>query len=394
MNFKKCLLFISLLLVICISLGAVSATTNVNMSDEGNVIDNINTISVEDISDDVVTNVAVVNQEDNGSLNLSTKDISDEDCVSDVSAKIVDTQNESVSKVSMYSDWDVYFYSDSITTRYHSNDYYYFGWSGYFDGYFEVYDEYWDCVHREYLYGYDGDRKWKTSNLDGTGTYTVEFVDYNGELLDYYTIKVVKSSSKVSCKSFTTRVGTRFTCYAYVKDKYTGNSYNGVTVTFKIAGKTYKAALKHGVAKVTFKVKGKIKKYKCKAIFSGGSNVYGSSKIFYMTIKKAKTKHIKSVTLSIKKNKYVYKYVAGYKIGVNYKYKIDKYGQYNPYWHYVLASTGDPSGKLIKVKIYYKHNGKTVKRTYKTYSMWYYYALTPGFSYKPYKAVVTYRYYR
>ena len=200
-------------------------------------------------------------------------------------------------------------YIDSITTRYNSGKYLYFGWYGEFDGYFEVYKGK-TLFYDEYLYGIDEDREWSLEDMS-PGTYTAKLITYNGITLATGKIVIKKSSSKISVKSFKATAGTKFYCYAYVKDKYTGRNYNGGTVNFKINGKTYKAKLKNGVAVVKIKIPSKVKKYTCTATFSGGSNVYKSSTKFKMTVKK-KPK-AKVVTMSIK-YKWVTKKVGKYTI--------------------------------------------------------------------------------
>ena len=128
--------------------------------------------------------------------------------------------------------------------------------------------------------------QWSLDGLD-VDTYTAALVSSDNYLIEYGTIKITKSSSKISVKTVKTKSGYIY-FYAYVKDKYNGDYYNGGKVKFRIAGKNYYAALKNGVAKLKFKVPKKVKKYTCKATFLGGSNVYSSSKTFKFTVKKHK----------------------------------------------------------------------------------------------------------
>ena len=247
-------------------------------------------------------------------------------------------------------------YLNSLSARYHSNNYFYFGWSGYFDSLFKVYKGS-VCVYSEYISGYDKHLKWSINNL-GVGTYkAILYDDWLGDVYGSATIKIVKSSSKISVKSFTSRVGTIFYCYAYVKDKYTGNNYNGGTVTFKIAGKIYKAKLYEGVAIVKFKIPSKTKKYKCSAKFSGGSNVYGSSTTFKMKVK-PKLKY-KTITVSAK-----YKWIVKKK--GKYTLKARLWRVYSGIWGYyndvdiMLFKNGKQLSNSKYLSTYkYKINGKS-----------------------------------
>ena len=175
-------------------------------------------------------------------------------------------------------------YLDNIQTRYNSGAYYYLGWYGYFEGYFEVYKG-GSLYYDEYVYGTDQDLQWSLDDIS-PGTYSTKLITSNGITLGKGKFVIKKSSSKISVKSFKATAGSKFYCYAYVKDKYSGRSYNGGTVKFKINGKTYKAKLYDGVAVAKIKIPSKIKKYTCKATFSGGSNVYKSSTKFKITVKK------------------------------------------------------------------------------------------------------------
>ena len=101
----------------------------------------------------------------------------------------------------------------------------------------------------------------------------------------HFKIKVKKSRSKISVKSFSATSGTRGYCYAYVKDKFSGEKIKRGAVKFKINGKTYRTHVKNGVAKVKITVPYKAKKYTCKATFYGNGNIYGKSTKFRITVK-------------------------------------------------------------------------------------------------------------
>ena len=203
-------------------------------------------------------------------------------------------------------------YINSITTRYNSGKYLNFGWSGVFDGHFKVYKSK-SLIYDEYLYGTNEKYTWSLEGLS-SGTYTAVLITYNGITLGSANIVIKKSSSKISVNSFKATAGSKFYCYAYVKDKYTSRNYNGGTVKFKINGKTYSAKLKNGVAVAKIRIPNKIKKFTCTAKFSGGNNVYGSSTKFKMTVKKKPAYKTVNIKTKMSQSKYVTKYYGKYKI--------------------------------------------------------------------------------
>ena len=276
---------------------------------------------------------------------VNTDDVDVEDDVA-LNSKTKNTLKSSYS----YEPYNVYV--ESVSQKYNYGKYLYFGWSGYFSGYFKVYDSDWYCVHSEYISGYDRDLMWSLDGLD-VDTYTAALVSSDDYWLGYGTIKITKSSSKVSVKSVRTKKGYIY-FYAYVKDKYNGDYYNGGKVKFRINGKNYYGALKNGRAVIKFKVPKKAKKYTCKATFLGGSNVYSSSKKFTFTVKKHKD--------------YVYKYKTKYKTFFIVRYPHIVSPMLKPFqkkgWTLVKSWYGKKSYNMGAVGIGWDIYGK-FKKTYR-----------------------------
>lgn len=313
-NFKKSLFLFSIFFVMLISITMVSAEdVDLLDSDVDLAVSNVDLAeSNEDLNsvDDVVNSQDMSSNEDSlsseNALNLEENDV--ENTVENTDLSLSEESLNSVSqedsdeisninaasknkhKSLLSSSEDNYYdaYVNSVKARFGSTKYVYFGWKGYFRGYFEIYDSYWDCVHRQYISGTNGDYQFNLDDLD-VDTYTAALVPYDDEevMVAYGTIKITKSYSKISVKTVKTKKGV-FYIYAYVKDRYEGFNYNGGKVKFRINGKNYYAALKNGVAKLKFKVPKKSKKYTCKVIDSGGSNVYSNSKKFKFTVRKHK----------------------------------------------------------------------------------------------------------
>jgi hypothetical protein len=242
-------------------------------------------------------------------------------------------------------------YIDSITTKYNSGEMLYLGWSGYFDGNFEVYEGD-SMIYEEYLTGTDKDLQWDLEGLD-VGTYNAKLITYNGITLATGKIVIQKSSSKISVKSFKATAGSKFYCYAYVKDKFTGRNYNGGTVKFKINGKTYRTNLIDGVAVAKIKIPSTVKKYTCSATFGGGSNVYKSSTKFTVTVKKKPTYKVITAKTKMSDTKYLSKYWGKYEIRT-YKFKHS---------FTTVCIMLYKNGKMLNLdhflsKIHYKENGK------------------------------------
>ena len=316
---KKQILILTLVFCILCSISAVIASDVNETSDvisnveEGIMVKSVDSNSTEDI----------ICYDDSGDV----LNVSDDESI--ISKENSDEPSLSAS----YAD----VYIDSITTRYNSGKYLYFGWYGYFDGYFKVYKGN-SLYYNEYLYGYDDDREW---GLEGMvpGTYSAKLVTYNGITLGSSKIVIKKSSSKISVKSFSATAGSTFYCYAYVKDKYTGRNYDGGAVKFKINGKTYKASLKKGVAVAKIKIPSKVKKFTCTATFSGGKNVYSSSTKFKISVKKKPV--YKTITISTKLS--------------NYKYVTKNWGKYK-----IQTFTFKHSFTTLCVFLY--KNGKMLKK--------------------------------
>ena len=162
------------------------------------------------------------------------------------------------------------------------------------------------------------------------GSYTVKIVAPNGALYTKQSFKVNKLSTFVSCKSVKAKHGTTKYITVNVYKKIGGDWPSG-TVKLKINGKTYKAKLKQGEAKIKIKVPSKIKTYGGKVTFLENSKYKGSSKTFKLIVKKSvitKKKKPKSFTVvvPVKLNQYTSKTVGKYKVKLH-KYLTD-FGSY------------------------------------------------------------------
>ena len=120
MKYKKILL----LTIIFVSILAVSAVNAADNATNDVVGENL---ASDDVSEEIISEADDLNTSDD-ILSHEKQDVLDTDCNDSV---ISQNSNESVLEAT-YAD----VYLDSITTRYNSGKYFYFGWLGYFDGYF------------------------------------------------------------------------------------------------------------------------------------------------------------------------------------------------------------------------------------------------------------------
>lgn len=309
---KKFFIF-TLFLIALVSISVVSAEDSVDsvlaVEDSAVLEENIGDAAVLDeslenigASDENSNPVAI---EDTEEADLDSKEIEIPKSVdvasSDVADEAISNKGPKNTLKSSSSDSPYNVYVDPLTTYYVSGKHIYFGWQGYFNGYFRIITSDNSVVTTRYFSGYDKDYKYCINGL-GAGTYYAGLIDTYYGLLDYSKVVINKATTKISVKSFTARRGVRFHCYAYVWDKNDGSNIDGGYVKFKIAGKTYKAKLRDGVASFYFKVPKKAKKYTCKAYYPGGKNIKASSTKFKMKVRKAK-----------KYKYYVYKYKTKYK---------------------------------------------------------------------------------
>ena len=374
---SKKVLLLSIFLIALLSLSVVSAeeinTDAISLDDSGDDVvslddSNEDVVGLDDSSEDIVSSDDVeepVLSEDD-SKDLQTDDSKDSESVDletgdEVEINAIDsvygdadpisnTKEKAVLK-SSYDDYPVA-YINPVTTYYYSSRYVYLGWYGYFSGYFKVYKGT-KLVHNEYVYGYDKSLRWSTNNLN-VGTHTAKLIDDYYGLMDSAKIVIKKATSKISVKSFKTTARTRFHCYAYVVDKRDGLNIDGGYVRFKIAGKTYKAKLKNGVASFYFKVPKKAKKYICKAIYLGGTNVAKSSTKFKMIVKKKIRPKYKILTVKVRKDRYKSKKWR--------KYKAQTYFFRTPSMStvcmYLYKKGKMVDGRYYLTKIHYKYRGK------------------------------------
>lgn len=130
------------------------------------------------------------------------------------------------------------------------------------------------------------------------GSYTVKIIAPNGALYTKKSFKVTKMPTYIDCPNVKVKYGT--TKYITVKVyRKLDNDWASGTVKFTINGKTYKAKLKQGVAKIKIKVPSKIKTYACKVKFLENSKYKGSSKKFKLIVKKTIVLKSKTTTKSV-----------------------------------------------------------------------------------------------
>ena len=113
----------------------------------------------------------------------------------------------------------------------------------------------------------------------GVGKWTVTF-ESDATYIPSNTVQrtVVVKKSSVSIKAFKVSEYKGYKVTLKAKVTSNGKKVNEGTVTFKINGKTYKVAVKNGVATKKLKLK-KVKKYKYSAKFNGNANLAASKKV-------------------------------------------------------------------------------------------------------------------
>ncbi|WP_406537008.1 hypothetical protein [Methanobrevibacter sp.] len=167
-----------------------------------------------------------------------------------------------------------------------------FHWEGYLKGYFNIYKGS-KLIHKKQIYpnapGVFTDDDFSqyaylTKKLS-IGTYTVKIINSNGKVIKQASFKVNKIPTYVYCQNINAKYKTTKYITAKVYDKIDGNKASG-TVKVTINGKTYKAKLKNGVAKIKIKVPSKIKTYKSKVTFLANSKYKGSATPFKLIVKK------------------------------------------------------------------------------------------------------------
>ena len=137
-----------------------------------------------------------------------------------------------------------------------------------------------------------------------------------------FTIRVENDKSYVDVDSFTATSGKKYTIKAKVTSCFDGKNVKSGTVNFKINGKTYKANIKNGIAKITITAPNKAKKYTCKATHLGDKKIRGSSTKFTITVIKKKITKF-TVVVPTKLNKKISKSHGKYSI-MTYKWKDEE----------------------------------------------------------------------
>lgn len=130
------------------------------------------------------------------------------------------------------------------------------------------------------------------------GSYTVKIIAPNGALYTKKSFKVTKMPTYIDCPNVKVKYGTTKYITVEVYRKL-DNDWASGTVKFTINGKTYKAKLKQGEAKIKIKVPSKIKIYTCKVKFLENSKYKGSSKKFKLIVKKTIVLKSKTTTKSV-----------------------------------------------------------------------------------------------
>ena len=191
-------------------------------------------------------------------------------------------------------------YVKSLTGYYGGKNKIKYGWKGNLEGYFKIYkgkkllyktkfnsngniDDYFKYLRHNAVY--------KGSAIKNVGKYRAVITNKGGKVLAKSTINIKKSPTHIKVKSFKALVGSKKTINVHVYDKFNSKKNVAGVVKVKINGKTYKAKVKKGLAKLkNVKFSSKIKTYKYSVKFLGNKNLKGSTKKFKVNVGKLTSK--------------------------------------------------------------------------------------------------------
>ncbi len=321
-------------------------------------------VSAVSATDNATSDIISVDNDENDEISLS--EISNEDEVMLGRSSNVVEMNDDGDKLASEEDGYDNVYVNSLNGYYGKENIIKYGWTGQFNGYFKIYKGS-TLLYEKALYSSDGshDESYDGSAIKSAGTYKALICDEFDDTLAQATIKINKASTRILSPSFSSKIGSKEYLVAGIAHPKEKKLYEtSGTAKFKIAGKTYTAKFKKGIAYVLIKLPLKAKTYKCAAKFLGNSNYKASSCKFTIKLNNGKV-------VILKKNKKV-------KVG---KYTVKLTSK--QYKALVKAFNKDKS-KTLDFKTGYKHKvkvpyTKAVKKykTTKAVKTWY------GSSYMP-----------
>ncbi len=150
---------------------------------------------------------------------------------------------------------------------------------------------------------------WATATFKGDNIHEPSSCKFLVDVIKYDCDVIVSDMSKV-------KPGAKITLKANVYYKMGTKKLTSGVIKFKVNGKTYKAKIKNGVAKLTINAPKEAKTYTCKASYAGTKDIYSSSTKFKITVKSAKKKKTTSFTVVVptKLNQKISKSYGIYKV--------------------------------------------------------------------------------
>ena len=187
-------------------------------------------------------------------------------------------------------------YIKSLSGYYNGKNSIGYGWKGNFEGFFKIYQGN-SLLYQSKLntngyiddyFKYDAhDKTYDGSAIKNIGDYNCVITDNDGNQMATAKIKIVKSPTHIKCPSVKVKIGSKKTISIYVYDKSNARKNVDGAVEVKINGKTYKAKVVDGLAKIkSVKLPSKIKTYTCSVKFLENKNFKASSAKFKVSVKK------------------------------------------------------------------------------------------------------------
>ena len=309
-------------------------------------------VSAVSAADNTTSDIVSVDNDNKYEITSSEISNSNENTLSNIQSDSLG-MNETADKLT-YEEYDYdNVYVESLNGYYGNKNIIKYGWTGSINGYFEIYKGN-NIVYKEAIYSDNQltyERSYEGSAIKSAGTYKAVICDEFEDIIAQASIKINKASTHTISPSFSSKIGSKEYIAAGITDVKEKNLYEtSGTAKFKIAGKTYTAKFKKGIAYIKMKMPLKAKTYKCTVKFLGNSNYKASTGKFTIKLNKGNV-------VILNKNKKV-------KVG-KYTVKLTS-KQYNSL---VKAFNKDKSkslkfktGNKYKVKVPYT---KTVKK-YKT----------------------------